>query len=163
MKWWIDFFMDTFSDHWGYVPVSKEEVKSRFGVKQMRWIVDPSLFLIAEYNKIPVAYLWSTPDFNQLFKKMNGKLGPFEILKFFIFKNQINRGKLHLIGIKKEFRNKYIGSFLNYETLLEMKNKGYSGAEVGWIDEKNKVAHKTISITGAEIYKKFRVYEKNIN
>ena len=67
-----------------------------------------------------------------------------------------------LIGIKKEFRNQNIGSYLNYLTLAEMKKRGYVGAEVGWFDEGNAAAHATIAITGAKLFKKFRVFDKNI-
>jgi len=41
-----------------------------------------------------------------------------------------------------------------------MKNRGYIGAEVGWIDEENKIAHTTIAITGATLYKIHRVLRK---
>jgi len=162
LKWWADLFLQTFADHWGYIPVSSEEVKTRFGVKHLRWFVDTPLFLIAEYNGSPVAYIWSTPDYNQIFHKMNGKLGPYQLLQFLIKKRNINMGKLPIIGIKKEFRNKNIGSYLNYLTLVEMKKRGYIGAEVGWIDEGNTSAKATIAITGAKLYKKFRVFDKNI-
>ena len=145
------------------MPVSTEEVKTRFGIKQMRWFVDSKLFLIAELEKKPVAYIWSTPEYNQIFKNMNGRLTPYQLLKFLYYKKNINIGKMLLIGIKKEFRNFGIGSYLNYLTLVEMKNRGYIGTEVGWIDEKNVVAHKTIEITDAQVYKKFRVFEKQIN
>jgi len=163
VNWWSDLFLETFKDHWGYVPVAAKEVKARFGVKQMRWFVDSDLFLIAELNDSPVAYLWSTPDYNQVFKKMKGRLNPFQLLKFIYYKKNINIGKMLLIGIKKEFRNKSIGSYLNYNTLVEMKKRGYLGSEVGWIDEKNKIAHSTIAITGAKLYKKFRVFEKDLS
>lgn len=162
LKWWIDLFLETFSDHWGYVPVPVEEVKTRFGVKQLRWIVDPHLFLVAEIKGVPIAFIWSTPDYNQIFQKMNGRLGLFHILLFFCKKQQINVGKLHFIGIKKEFRNLNIGSLLNYKILNEMKNRGYIGAEVGWIDEENEIAQTTIAITGATLYKTHRVFEKNL-
>jgi len=162
LKWWIELFLETFSDHWGYVPVSAEEVKSRFGIKQLRWFVDSKLFLVAEFKGLPVAYLWSTPEYNQVFRKMNGRLSLFELLRFFFTNRKINSGKLHLIGIKKELRNRNIGSFLNYKILAEMKKRGYIGAEVGWIDEQNKTAHATIAITGAVLYKKHRVFEKDI-
>ena len=162
LKWWIKFFMDCFIDHWGYIPVSEDEVKSRFGIKQLRWIVDSRLFLIAEYEGSPVAFIWSTPDYNQIFQKLNGKLGLFNIVKFLFNKQRINKGILHFIGIKKEFRNQDIGSFLNYKTLVEMKNRGYLGAEVNFIDEENVVAHKTILETNAKIFKKFRVFEKEL-
>ena len=163
MNWWIDFFLETFIEHWGYVPVSHNEVKTRFGIKQLRLVVDPDLFLIAEFNGLPVAYIWSTPDYNQIFQKMNGRLGLYQLLQFLWMKRQINIGKLHLIGIKKEFRNQNIGSCLNYLTLIEMKKRGYIGAEVGWIDEENVIANTTIAITGAKMYKKFRVFDKNIH
>jgi len=162
LKWWIDLFLETFKDHWGYVPVSAEEVKSRFGVKQLRWIVDSNLFLVAEINGEPVAYLWSTPDYNLILKTMNGQLNFFQMLKFLFKKKQIKNGNLHFIGVKKEVRKQNIGSYLNYEILVEMKKRGYVSAEVDWIDEENQAARKTIGITGAKPYKKFRVFEKNI-
>jgi ribosomal protein S18 acetylase RimI-like enzyme len=162
LKWWVYLFLETFSEHWGYVPVSVEEVKTRFGVKQLRWFVDSHLFLIAEINGTPIAFIWSTPDYNQIFQKMNGRLGPCQILEFLGKKKQITVGKLHFIGIKSEFRNQNIGSLLNYQILVEMKNRGYLCAEVGWIDEENKIAQTTIAITGATLYKIHRVFEKNL-
>ena len=162
LNWWVELFLDTFVDHWGYVPVSAEEVRSRFGVKQLQWFVDSRLFIVAEFNGSPVAYIWSTPDYNQIFQKMNGRLGPFQLLQFLWNKQRTNKGKLHFIGIKKEFRDQNIGSYLNYKTLVEMKNRGYIGAEVA-IDEGNTVAHTTIAITGAKLYKKYRVFEKNLD
>jgi len=162
LKWWINLFLETFMDHWGYVPVSSDEVKTRFGVKQIRWFVDPNLFLIAEKRNLPVAYLWATPEYNQIFKKINGRLGLIQILSLLFNIKQINKGKLHLIGIKKEYRKNNISSCLNYKVLVEMKNRGYIGAEIGWVDEKNFTVHKTIAITGAKIYKIHRVFEKNL-
>lgn len=162
MKWWVELFIDTFKDHWGFIPVSKEEIRNRFGIKQLRWFIDSKLFLIAELNNLPVAYIWSTPEYNQIFQKMNGRLGPYQMLQFYLKKRWINIGKLHLIGIKKEYRNHNIGSYLNYLILKEMKNRGYKGAEVGWIDEKNSIAHSTISITGAKLYKKLTIFEKTL-
>jgi ribosomal protein S18 acetylase RimI-like enzyme len=162
LKWWSTLFLETFSEHWGFVPVTPEEVKTRFGVKQLRWFVDQKLFLIAESNGSPVAYLWSTPEYNQVFHHMRGRLNPFELLRFLITQRKIDAGKLHFIGIKKEFRHQNIGSLLNYEALVEMKKRGYVRAEVGWIDEQNSIAHTTIARTGATLYKKHRVFEKDI-
>lgn len=160
LGWWVQLFLETFADHWGYVPVSAEEVKTRFGIKQLRWFVDRRLFLVAEWDGTPVAYLWSTPDYNEVFQKMNGRLGPVQLLQFLSSKQTIKTGKLHLIGINKQHRQKHIGSLLNYQVLLEMKNRGYTSAEIGWIDEQNTNAHSTIALTGAQVIKKHRVFEK---
>jgi len=162
LEWWIPLFLESFSNHWGYVPVSPDEVRERFGVKQLRWIVDQSLFLIAEDNHTPVAFIWSTPEFNQLFRQMEGKLGIRQLLYYFRKKQTITTGKMHFIGIKKGYGQRNIGSCLNYLTLKEMKQRGYTHCEVGVIDEGNTIAHTTIAITGAKPYKKYRVFEKQL-
>lgn len=162
MKWWVKLMMETFSHHWGYVDVSEAEVRTRFGVKQARWIVDSGLFMVAERDSKPIAFKWTTPDYNQVFIKLKGKLGFIGILKFLWYKNKINRGRLNFVGIKKEYRGQGIGSYMNYYTMLEMKQRGYSGAECGWIDENNIASLRTIEKTGAKLYKKFRVYEKDL-
>jgi len=160
LTWWIPLFLETFADHWGYVPVSKEEVMTRFGVKQLRWIADPRLFVVAEVDSEPIAYLWATPDFNQLFQTMRGHLGFRQYLQVLVKTRTITAGKLHFIGIKKECRHRHVASYLNHEVVAEMQRRGYKGVEVGWIDEMNTHAHQTIAITGATVYKKHRVFEK---
>lgn len=162
IKWWVPLMKDTFSAHWGFIPASDEEVKTRFGVKQARWFVDSGLFLVAEIDNEPIAFKWTTPDYNQVFKQMNGKFGIIEGIKFTMNKRKINRGRLNFVGLKKEHRGKGIGSCMNYYTMLEMKKRGYSGAECGWIDEKNIASLRTIEKTGAKYYKKYRVFEKKI-
>ncbi|MEM4257921.1 MAG: GNAT family N-acetyltransferase [Candidatus Thermoplasmatota archaeon] len=162
LNWWIPLMMEQFSQHWGYVNVPEQEVRTRFGVKQARWFVDSKLFLIAEIDGKPISFKWSTPNYNQIFKKFKGKLGPIQIVQFFLMKRKITEGKFNFVGIKKEYRIKGIGTFMNYYTMLEMQRRGYTGAECGWIDEENIASRKAIEKIGAQLYKIFRVYEKKI-
>ena len=162
LSWWIPLMMKQFAFHWGYVPVSEEEVRTRFGVKQARWFIDSGLFLIAEINGKPICFKWSTPDYNQVFKTMDGKIGFLGLLKFFLGKRRITRGNLNFVGIEKEYRGRGIGTCMNYHTMVEMKRRGYTGAECGWIDEQNIASQRAIEKTGATQYKIFRVYEKTI-
>jgi len=162
--WWIPLMMKTFSFHWGYIDAPEEEVRTRFGVKQIRWVADSGLFLVAESpDGKPIAFKWTTPDYNQAVKKLNGKLGIFGYLKFFWYKRKINRGRFNFVGIDKKWQGKSIGSAMNYYTMLEMKKRGYPSAECGWIDEKNIASQRTIEKTGAKYYKRYRVYEIKIN
>jgi predicted GNAT family acetyltransferase len=163
MNWWIDLFMSEFQDHWGYTSISPEVVNSRFGIKQLRWIVDPPLFLVAEKDNKPIGFRWSLPDYNLIFKKFRGKLGVLELLYLIFNKNKINRGRFIIMGIKKDFRGKGIGTCLNYHTILEMKKRKYQQAEYGWIDEKNVASRRAAEKIGGDLYKIYRVYEKKFN
>jgi len=162
MKWWVEMLMEEFSDHYGYTSVSNEEVKTRFGIRQLRWIVDPGLFLVAEVDNRPIGFRWSLPDYNQVFKKLDGKFGLTGALKTLLFKHQIDRGRFIIMGIKKNYRGKGIGTCMNYYTLLEMKKRGYRCAEYGWIDEDNIASRKAGEKIGGKLYKIYRVYKKSL-
>jgi len=151
-----------FAEHWGFTPVSLKELHSRHGIKQLKWIVVPKLFLIAEIEKTPVGFRWAMPNYNQLFKEFNGKLGITEIVKFVSNLKKIDQGKFVILGIEKEHRGKGIGSFLNYYALLEMKKRGYKKAEYGWIEESNIASKKAGEKLGGKLSKIYRVYEKEI-
>ncbi len=163
LKWWIPLMMEIFSSHWGYIDASEEEVRNRFGIKQIRWIADPKFLLVAESpNGDPIGFKWVTPDYNQVIKKLNGKLGVIGYLKFFYYSKKVSRARFNFVGVKKEWQGKGIGSAFNYWTMLELKKRNYSGAEIGWIDEKNVAEQKSTEKTGAKLYKKYRVYEKKL-
>jgi len=161
LDWWVKLMMEAFSNHWGYIKVSEEEVKKRFGVRQIRWVVDPKLFIIAEKNKEPVAFKWVLPDYNQVFKHLDGKLGIKGYILFLFRKNKlIDRAKFNFVGVKKEFRGQGIASYMNYYTLKELKRRGYKSAEIGWIDEENIPERKATEKLGVQLTKIYRVYEK---
>lgn len=162
LNWWIPLFLKTFSSHWGYVPVDFKEVLQRFGLRNIRWVGDADLFLIAETDQGPIGYLWATPDYNQVFKKIDGNINCISVLQNLWTLKSINYGKLNVIGVKKDYQNKQLALLLNYEVLKRMQQRGYKGADIGWIDEHNIKALKVIDKMHASHNKTFRVFEKEI-
>jgi GNAT superfamily N-acetyltransferase len=153
----------TFTKHWGYIPVKKDEIKERYGIKNIRWFLDKKLFLIAEKDGKPIGFSWTFPNYNQLFKNINGKFNFIDYLRFYSNIKKINQANMNIIGIEKNFQKKGIASLLNFNTISELKKRGYKSAEIGVVDEYNIPSQKIIQKTGAEPYKKFRIYEKIIN
>ena len=162
MKMWFDMLLEIFSDHYGYTPSSYEEMKVTFGMKQLRWIINPRIFLFAEVDGETVGFRFSLPDFNLIFQKLDGEMGIIGFLKFLWHFRNINRGRFVVMGIKKKYRGLGIGTCMNYYTLLEMKKQGYTSTEYGWIDEDNIASQKAGEKIGGKLYKIYRVYEKKI-
>jgi hypothetical protein len=163
LRWWVPFFLDSFSAHWGYIPVDNKEVKQRYGLRNIRWICDSDLFIIAENSNGPIGFLWGTPDYNQIFKKIDGTMDIISTIRNIRYIKRINYGKLNVIGINKEYQNRDLALLLNYEMLKRMQQRGYKGADIGWIDEHNSKALKVMEKMGAIHNKTFRVYEKEIH
>jgi len=162
MEMWCDLLIEIFSDHYGFTPASREEIKETYGMKQLRWVINPRLFLFAEVDGETVGFRFSLPDFNPVFQKLNGKMGVIGILRFLWHARTINRGRFIIMGIKKKYRGLNIGTCMNYYTLLEMKRKRYVSTEYGWIDENNIASRKAGEKIGGKLYKQYRVYEKEI-
>jgi hypothetical protein len=162
MKMWFALLHEIFSDHYGYTPASYEEMKITFGIKQLRWIIVPKLFLFAEIDGETVGFRFSLPDFNLIFQKLNGKMGFFGAIRFQWYLRNVTRGRFIVMGIKKKYRGIGIGSCMNYHTLLEMKRRGYLSTEYGWIDEDNISSRKAGEKIGGKLYKIYRIYEKDL-
>jgi hypothetical protein len=163
IKWWSNFMIKTFTEHWGYIPVNPEEIMERYGIKNIRWYLDKKLFLIVEIDKKPIGFSWTFPNYNLIFKNFNGKLNLLNYLKFFKDIKKINQANMNIIGIEKKYQKHNIASLLNFTTISELKKRGYDGAEIGLTDEHNLGSLKIIEKTGAKPMKTYRIYEKNIN
>ena len=157
-----DFLIGEFSDNWGYSSVSREEVKTRFGIKELRWIADPGLFLMAEVDNEFAGFRWSSPDYNLVFKDLDGKVGLIGSFKVLFNRRYINRGKFVITGVKSKFRGMGIATCMNYHAYIEMQKRGYKSAEYGWIDEKNIPSRKAGENLGGKVSKIYRVYEKKL-
>ena len=67
-----------------------------------------------------------------------------------------------LLGIKKDYRNKGVEAVLYTHAWPQIKKGKYERVEFSWILEDNIAVQRTIEVFGGELYKKYRVYEKNL-
>lgn len=161
-KLWYSLFHPLFADHWGYASASYNEMMHRIGLKQLRWIMNPRLFLFAEKNNEIIGFRIALPEFSPLLRTFKGRLGFTQKIHFLRKKNKLTHGKFIVMGIKKEYQGQGIGTCLNYHTLVEMKNLGFTSAEYGWVEEDNILSRKAGEKIGGILYKRHRVYYKNI-
>jgi hypothetical protein len=146
--------------NWGFVPMTTNEMLLM--AKKLKPIVEPELVLFAEVNGQPVGVSITLPDFNQVLKKLNGKLGPIGILKFLYYKRKISGLRALLFGIKKEYRRTAINTVLYYETEKAGARLGYQWCEMSWNLEDNELINRFDEAVGGRLYKKYRIYEKEI-
>jgi hypothetical protein len=146
--------------NWGFVPMTDDEF--RYLAKNLKAVVDRDFIYIAEYNGKPVAFSLALPDYNQIFIKMNGKLFPFGIFKLLSGRKKINMLRLITLGIIPEFQKKGTEAVFILNTIKEGIAKGFNGAEISWILEDNAPMVATAENLGAEKYKTYRIYDKQI-
>lgn len=153
-------YNNAWEKNWGFVPMTDEEID--ITGKKLKQFVEPELVLFAEMDGRPVAVTVTVPDINQILKRLNGRLGPIEMLKFLFYKRKITGARSLIGGVMKEYRETGIIAVLYYETEKANLNLGYEWCELGWNLEDNDLINRFDEAIGGRLYKKYRIYEIDI-
>ena len=153
-------FNDYMRDNWGFVPIEKDEFK--FIGSSLKQILVKELAIFAEVDGQPVGFSIAIPDINEVLIKMNGKLFPMGLLKYFYYKNKVSGIRVILMGINKPFRKKGLEAIFYYHTILEGIKRKYKKAELSWVSENNAPMVQALVNMDAKLYKRYRIYKKVI-
>lgn len=151
-------YNDAWSRNWGFVPLTDDEIDHL--AKNLKMAVDPDFVQFADIDGKPVGFSLTLPDINQAIKGLNGKLFPLGVFKFLANKKKINRLRVIIMGVKKEYQKMGIDAGFYRDVIKAGNRKGYTGAEISWVLEDNFAMVQTAEKLGAKIYKTLRIFDK---
>jgi GNAT superfamily N-acetyltransferase len=144
----------------GFAPVSDDEFDALVNRLRPVIVLRPELSLVAEVNGEAVAFSITVPDTNLAVKAAEGFLFPFGLAKLLWAARKIDRLRVLLFGIRDGFRRRGIDALLAKMTYEQAIRLGYSSAEIGWVDQEDRLLRRTIEATGARRQKTYRIYMK---
>lgn len=146
--------------NWGFVPWTENEMA--YMAEKLKKIADLDLVILAEDKGKPVGFAFGLPNYNEILKRLNGRLTPLGLLKFLYYRKRIEGMRALVFGILKEYRQTGL-SYLLYAALERNAiRKGYKWGELSWQLEDNEAVNRFNLSLGGRIYKKYRLYEKSI-
>jgi hypothetical protein len=155
---------DAWAENWGAVGFTAAELKKM--AADFRLIMQPELTVLVEIDGRPAAFALALPNVNEMIGDLHGKLFPFGLIKL-IYRLKVRgarSARLALLGVEKEFRTqrKYAGlsAFLYAQMHIAGKKLGIEWGELSWTVEDNGAVNAGIRRMGAQIYKRYRVYER---
>ncbi|MFA5011130.1 MAG: hypothetical protein WC644_04170 [Ignavibacteria bacterium] len=154
-------YNEAWVDNWGSVHMTADEFK--YVASSLKPLVDEDIVYFAEVEGEPVGFSLSLPDYNQIFKKINGRLFPFGAFKILTGRKKINFIRVMIMGVIPKYQKKGIEAVFINDTIKTGLTKGYEGAEISWVLEDNIPMVQTAVNLGAKIYKTYRVYDKRIS
>lgn len=148
-------------DSWEHLtPPSLEELRAE--INNLKSLADEDLIYIARSGNEPIGFVVALPDYNQVLKKINGRLWPFGILKFLWYKRKIDGLRAFIQFVVPEFRNKAVNGAIFYRLMIEAKKKNYTYGEGSTIGEMNIESRKSVEKAGGTLYRIYRIYSKEI-
>lgn len=143
--------------NWGFVPLTDAEIDSM--AKDFKPLVVPDLVLFGEIGDELVGAALVVPDYNFIFKQMNGKLFPFNFIKLYTQRKSIPWARIITLGIVPEHQRKGFDSVFYYEIVTRAERNGILLGEASWVLEDNTMMNRGAEVLNAERYKEYRVYD----
>ena len=167
LKTILDIYNDAWADNWMALPFTEAELNK--AVKDMKLLIREDFTYIAEYNGVPQAMMVTLPNLNEIIADLDGKLFPFGIAKL-LWRLKLNPKyktvRVPLMGVRKEFQNTAIGGAMAFalieECRIHAEKAGCTHAELSWVLEENTRLSKMLETIGCWIYKKYRIFGKEL-
>ncbi len=144
-----------------HVPMSESEFRRLAG--QMRPFLDPDLALFAEIEGRPIGFCVAFPDINRVLIRLNGRLFPFNWLKVRHYVRQVKVVTFKLMGVLEQYRRRGIDALLYLEAIRAVYEKGYEWLDGSVTSEFNPMVNLIAHRLGAERYKVYRLYRKELS
>jgi GNAT superfamily N-acetyltransferase len=162
----MSIFNDAWSDNWGFVPFTPEEITALGS--NLKMLVKDEYIVIAEYRGKPAAMAVTLPDINAWLADLNGRLLPFGWAKLVwrLMAKPPEAVRMPLMGVLRKHHGTAIGSALALSVIDTLyryhRGRGTKRAELSWILEDNRPMRRVIESLGAVPYKTYRIYEKDL-
>lgn len=124
--------------HGHFKPLNPQDLRDF--LTDARPVLDPEMIWFAYHKDEPIALFVMMPDINQIFRKLDGKLNLWNMIKFFYYKRRkiINRTRILIMGVVPKYQRSGIESaiFWHQDKLMKKKPQ-YKEIELSWAGDFN--------------------------
>jgi GNAT superfamily N-acetyltransferase len=121
-----------------YTPMDPEKIRGAF--EEAKFILDEELIWFAYHDGRPIAFFVIFPDFNQILKKMNGRLHLINKIRliYHLKRHTMTRMRALIAGVNPKYQNIGIESVI-FKKLYEVfrRKTYYQELELSWVGDFN--------------------------
>ncbi len=152
---------ETYKSLYGFIEMSENEMFDL--AKKYLPMLDPEFSKVVtdEYNN-PIAFIVSSPDISAGIKKAGGKLFPFGFIHILSSGKKSKQLDLFLGAVKDPWKGCGLTAILAITLLNSARKRNLSFIDSHLILETNKPMRSVAEKFGGKIYKRYRIYKKNI-
>jgi GNAT superfamily N-acetyltransferase len=157
VRLFLDIYNQSLQGTWGFVPLSASEMDHL--AASMQHLIVPEMTTVAEIDGRPVGAQFGLLDYNPRIKRIDGKLFPFGFIRLLWNKKAIKRVRLVSTNVIPEYQKWGLGLVVASRIVPEVLAWGIEEVEFSWVLESNKLSYGTLKRGGAEITKRYRIYD----
>jgi GNAT superfamily N-acetyltransferase len=147
---------EAFAGNYGFVPLSDDELAFMAG--PMKRVVRPELTVFLELDGAPAGVALVLPDFNVLFRRMNGRLFPFGWAKFWLEAPAVDIAVGQFIATDPRHQNQGLMRLVIAELVRRLQRAGVRIFEGTWISESNAASRAQMKALGGRIKHELQLF-----
>jgi hypothetical protein len=152
---------ETFKDIYGFSEMTVQEM-DEFADRYMM-ILDPRFIkVIKSLDDKIIAFILAMPDISEGIKKSKGFVFPFGFIPILLSQKKTQQLNLLLGAISKDYRNNGLDSILGVLMLREAVKAGFKNIDSHLELESNTKVRAEMEKMGGQVYKKFRIFTKEL-
>lgn len=145
-------------EEWDYlVTPSLDAVIDEF--KGLIQFYDGHYCYIARKGEKPIGFMVALPDYNQVLKRMKGKILPFGWAKYLYYKRKITGARALVQMVDKEYHNMAVNYAMYFEAYKDWQETRLKYIEASCIDETNVASRRSVERVGGRHYRTYRTYK----
>ncbi len=153
--------LDNSVPDWDYLSSpSLQAVINEF--KSLKQFYNGHYTYIARKGNIPIGFMVALPDYNQVLKRMKGKIFPFGWAKFLYFKGKITGVRALVQMVDNKYHKLGINHAMFYEAYKDWQQTGIDYVEASCVDEGNTASRLSTENAGGKHYRTYRTYRYNL-
>lgn len=158
----IELYMDIYNRSldgtWGFTPLQPSEAL-HIG-RELRHVIEPKFAAFAEADGRPVGALLALLDYNQIIRKLNGRLLPFGFLRLLFGRRHISTVRAMAMTMAPGYQSSGLGVVLLDYLVGAAEQWGITNYEFSWVLESNARSRGTLERAGTRITSTYRIYDK---
>jgi len=155
---YLDLYNRSLEGSWGFTPLAPREV--RYIADELRHIIVPEFAVFAEIDGHPIGAVLALLDYNQILRKLNGRLFPFGIIRLLTGRRHITTARAMAMTMAPGYQNSGLSIVLLDSLVEAAKTRKIEQYEFSWVLESNARSRGTLERLGTTITSTYRIYDK---
>jgi GNAT superfamily N-acetyltransferase len=144
-----------------FVPYSRQDIEAM--ILPLLDLVDLDLVLFAEVDGRPAGFFPGIPNFNEILIHLNGLRYPWDYLRALVYQHRKPKClAIKSVVVPPEYWDTGLSLLLFDEMAQRAARRGYKWADLSLTGEDNKDTWPLAHHMGAQIYKRYRFYRKQL-
>jgi len=155
---YLDLYNRSLEGNWGFTPLQDGEVKQI--ASELKHLLAPEFAAFAMIEGKAVGAVLALLDYNQIIRKLDGRLFPFGIFKLLWGKKRLNVARAMAVTMAPEFQQSGFGIVLLDHLVEAARSWRLQSWEFSWVLESNAKSRGTLERAGTKLSKTYRIYDR---